>query len=113
MLANYDLIFISETWRNRNPYDHETKSRKQGILENAGFVTIEFPRQTSVLGKPGRGHGGIFVAIRKKLFHKIELIDQFSNSEIVWFKFKEGFLTHESRTIFLCFCYLAPIGSLW
>ena len=55
ILVTCDIIFISEMWRKRNPYNVNRKSHDHEILGNLGFTTIEFLGKDSILGKPGRG----------------------------------------------------------
>ena len=102
LLAAYDIMFLSETWT-----DPEEKSRDQKGLEKLGFSTIEFchkdNRKDSTLGRPGRGHGGTLIAIKQRIFDKIEILENHSNSEIVWIKFKKEFVTLEvKRYIYVC-----------
>ena len=104
LLAAYDIIFSSDTWTKINPTDPKEKS---------GFKTIEFCRKYSTLGKLGRGHGGLPIAIKQRIFNKLEILQNHSNSEIVWIKFKKEFVTLEDETVYLCLPYLAPVRSMW
>ena len=100
LLAAYDIIFSSETWRKINPTDPKEKSRDQKVVEKLGFYTIEFCRKDSTLDKLGRGHGGLLIAIMQRIFDKLEILENHSNSEIVWIKFKKEFVTLEDETVY-------------
>ena len=125
LLSAYCIIFISETWRKLNPANPKEKSRDQEILEKLDFKTTELCREDSVLaryykkyhilvlGKPGRGHGDLLVAIRNKIFDKLEVLENHSNSEIVWIRLKKEFISFEGEIVYLCLPYLAPVGSKW
>ena len=75
--------------------------------------TIEFFEKIVFLGKPGRGHGGLLLAITNKIFDKLEVLENHSNSEIVWIRFKKEFISFEGEIVYLCLPYLAPVGSKW
>ena len=48
-----------------------------------------------------------------KFSRKVEILENFSSSEIVWLKFKPEFISLEGETVYLCLPYLEPVGSLW
>ena len=41
LLSAYDIIFISETWRQLNPANPKEKSRDQEILEKLDFKVVD------------------------------------------------------------------------
>ena len=40
-------------------------------------------------------------------------MENHSNSEIIWIKFKKELISFEGETIYLCLPYVAPVGSKW
>ena len=96
IIANNDIVFLFETWTNRN-----------SNIDIDGYVSHNFYRKYQNR-RARRCSGGVTVYIKDILKNGVSIVRN-SNDTVIWLKLDKVFFPYAKRYLYLWYVYLARI----